>query len=269
MASNPSLNDTKLGGSSINVQVRVIYALLVRELLTRYGRNNVGFVWLILEPMLFTLTITAIWTATQSIHGSDLPIVAFAVTGYSAMMMWRNMPGRCIGALTSNKPLLFHRQVRPLDVYVARNFLEFIGSSVAFIFLITAFWSVDWMKLPEDALQVLGGWLMLAWFGMGLALLLGAISERSELVEKLWSPMSYLLFPFSGAAFIADSLPERVREVLLYLPMLNCVEFIREGYFGSMMKAHYDMAYVAIFNLCLTFVALVLVRGLNVEADYE
>ena len=125
------------------------------------------------------------------------------------------------------------------------------------------------MKLPEDALQVLSGWLMLAWFGMSLALLLGAISERSELVEKLWSPMSYLLFPFSGAAFIADSLPERARELMLYLPMLNCVEFIREGYFGSIMKAHYDMAYVAIFNLCLTFVALVLVRGLNVEADYE
>jgi len=269
MASNPSLNDAKFGGSSINLQGRVVYALLVRELLTRYGRNNVGFVWLILEPMLFTLTITAIWTATQSIHRSDLPIVAFAVTGYSAMMMWRNMPGRCIGALTNNKSLLFHRQVRPFDVYLARNLLEFIGSSAAFIFLISVFWSVDWMKLPEDALQVLGGWLMLAWFGMSLALLLGAISERSELVEKLWSPMSYLLFPFSGAAFIADSLPERVRELLLYLPMLNCVEFIREGYFGSMMKAHYDMAYVAIFNLCLTFVALVLVRGLNVEADYE
>jgi ABC-type polysaccharide/polyol phosphate export permease len=269
MASNAPANDARPGGSSLLVQGRVIHALLIRELLTRYGRNNIGFLWLILEPMLFTLAITAIWTATRSIHGSDLPIVAFAVTGYSSMMMWRNMPGRCINALSSNKSLLFHRQVRPLDVYLARTLLEFVGSSAAFVFLVAAFWAIEWMMLPEDALQVLGGWLMLAWFGVALALLLGAISERSDLVEKLWSPLSYLLFPFSGAAFIADSLPERIREALLYLPMLNCVEFIREGYFGSKIKAHYDMEYVAIFNLCLTFVALVLVRALNIESDYE
>lgn len=269
MASKIPSNEARVDGSSLRVQGRVIYALLIRELLTRYGRNNFGFLWLILEPMLFTLAVTAIWTATRSVHGSDLPIVAFAVTGYSSMMMWRNMPGRCIGALSSNKSLLFHRQVRPLDVYLARTLLEFVGSSAAFVFLIAAFWSVEWMNLPEDALQVLGGWLMLAWFGMGLAWLLGTLSERSDLVEKLWSPLSYLLFPFSGAAFIADSLPERVRETMLYLPMLNCVEFIREGYFGSKMTAHYDMEYVAIFNLCLTFMALVLVRAMDIESDYE
>jgi ABC-type polysaccharide/polyol phosphate export permease len=254
---------------SLAVQGRVLWALLLREILTRYGRKNIGFLWMILEPMLFTLVITAIWTATRSIHGSDLPIVAFAVTGYSSMMMWRNMPGRCMGALTNNKPLLFHRQVRPLDVYFARTFLEFLGSTVAFVLLMAAFWAADLMLLPEDPVQVLGGWLMLGWFGMSLALLLGAISEQSELVEKFWSPLSYLLFPFSGAAFIADTVPERAREIMLYLPMLNCVEFIREGYFGSKMKAHYDLEYVAVFNLCLTFAALLLVRRLDVDADFE
>jgi hypothetical protein len=43
--------------------------------------------------------VTALWTATKSVHGSDLPIVAFALTGYSSVLLWRNMPGRCIGAL--------------------------------------------------------------------------------------------------------------------------------------------------------------------------
>ncbi|MFN5779339.1 MAG: capsule polysaccharide export ABC transporter permease, partial [Novosphingobium sp.] len=36
------------------VQRRVIGALLLREMLTRYGRNNIGFLWLFVEPMLFT-----------------------------------------------------------------------------------------------------------------------------------------------------------------------------------------------------------------------
>jgi ABC-type polysaccharide/polyol phosphate export permease len=255
--------------SSIRVQLRVIHALFIRELLTRYGRNNIGFLWLIVEPMLFTLAVTVIWTATRTVHGSDLPIVEFSITGYSAMMMWRNMPGRCIGAIHSNKSLLFHRQVRPLDVYTARVILEFAGSTVAFCLLIAAFWAADWARLPEDSMKILGGWLLLGWFGFGIAVLLGVLSERFEIVEKIWSPFSYLLFPFSGAAFIADSLPQNVREVLLYLPMLNCTEYIREGYFGSQIHAHYDMVYVSIFNLVLTLAALSLVRRMTIDTDYS
>ena len=270
MHSNPS---SRHASSSLRrdlvLQGRVINALLIREMLTRYGRSNIGFLWLILEPMMFTLAITAVWTATRDLHGSDLPIVAFAVTGYSAMMMWRNMPGRCINSITQNQSLLFHRQVRPIDVYLARVLLEFVGSTAAFIVLIAAFWSIDWMALPDDVLKVIGGWAMLGWFGVGLALFLGALSERFDLIEKFWSPMSYLLFPFSGAAFVADSLPENAREILLYLPMLNCVEFIRDGYFGSSFTAHYDMGYTAIFNLCLTLLALAQVHGVEVGNDFE
>ncbi|NQZ48076.1 MAG: ABC transporter permease, partial [Erythrobacter sp.] len=80
------------------VQLRVIDALLRREMLTRYGRHNIGFMWLFAEPMLFTVGVAILWSATKSIHGSDLPIGAFALTGYSSVLLWRNMPGRCIGA---------------------------------------------------------------------------------------------------------------------------------------------------------------------------
>ena len=75
----------------------------MRELLTRYGRNNIGFLWLFLEPMLFTLAITIFWAATRSIHGSAIPITAFALTGYSSVLLWRNMVGRCINAIETNK----------------------------------------------------------------------------------------------------------------------------------------------------------------------
>ena len=62
---------------SWEIQLRVVGALLIRETLTRYGRHNIGFLWLFAEPMLFTLGVTALWTATKTVHGSDLPIVAF------------------------------------------------------------------------------------------------------------------------------------------------------------------------------------------------
>ena len=60
----------------------------------------------VVEPMLFTLGVTTMWTLTKSIHGSSLPIVAFALTGYSAVLLWRNMPARCIGAIRRKLPAL-------------------------------------------------------------------------------------------------------------------------------------------------------------------
>ena len=123
------------------------------------------------------------------------------------------MPSRAIGALTPNLSLLYHRNVRPIDIYLARLILEGAGATMSFVFLVLFFSFVGWLQLPEDVLQVTGGWLMLAWFGSSLALFLGALSETSETVEKLWHPAAYILFPLSGAAFLVDALPEAGPEV--------------------------------------------------------
>ena len=245
------------------IQRRVIWALVLREMLTRYGRHNIGFLWLFAEPMLFTLGVTALWTATKTVHGSDLPIVAFAVTGYSAVLLWRNMPNRCIHAVTPNLSLLYHRNVRPIDIYLARLILEVAGATMSFVFLVLFFTFIGWLELPEDVLQIAGGWLMLIWFGAGLALLLGALSETSEIVEKLWHPASYLLFPLSGSAFLVDALPESAQKFVLLLPMVHGVEYVREGYFGSQIVAHYDLAYMALINAVLTLFGLAQVRKVS------
>jgi ABC-2 type transport system permease protein/capsular polysaccharide transport system permease protein len=256
-----------LRDNSWTINQRVVGALLLREMLTRYGRNNIGFLWLFVEPMLFTLIVTLIWSATRAIHGSSIPIVPFALTGYSSLLMWRNMPGRCIGALRANMPLLYHRQVTILDVYTARILLEFMATSTAFVGLGLLFYMLDWLTPPENVLQVLGGWLLLAWFGAGLALTVAGLAEKWPVVGNLWSPLSYILMPFSGVAFIADALPSKLREVAVYLPMLNALEFLREGWFGSLMKAHYDLGYVACINLALMFVGLSLVRQSQLDTS--
>ena len=247
---------------SWNVQLRMLGALLMRELLTRYGRHNIGFLWLFAEPMLFTLGVTALWTATKSVHGSDLPIVAFALTGYSSVLLWRNMPGRCIGALWSNMALLYHRNIKVLDIYVARVLLEFGGATISFVTLSVVFISIGILEPPEDILEVTGGWLLLAWFGAALAIALGAASHNSEVVDKLWHPASYLMFPLSGAAFMVASLPPLAQEIVLYLPTVHGVEIVREGWFGDRARAVYDLSYLIPVNLLLTGLAMLLVRRL-------
>ena len=250
---------------SFQIQVRVIWALILREIMTRYGRHNIGFLWLFVEPMLFTLGITALWTIAGFHHGSNLPITAFALTGYSTVLLWRNMPNRCVGAIAPNSSLMYHRNVRVLDIFLSRIALEAIGATMSFVTLGLVFNFLELMGPPENPLGVVQGWLLTAWFGAGFAMLLGALSEKSEIIEKLWHPAAYLLFPLSGAAYLVDALPKNFQDAALWLPMVNGTEMVREGYFGSKIVAHYDVTYLISCNMVMTLFALALERIVSRE----
>jgi capsular polysaccharide transport system permease protein len=239
---------------------RVVWALIMRELITRFGRENLGVLWLVAEPMLFTIGVATLWSASGLNHGSNIPIVAFAVTGYSSVLMWRNAASHCADSVEANKNLLHHRGVTILDTILARMVLEISGATCSFIVLSVFFIYIGWMAPPVDALLVVCGWLMLAWFGASLALLIGAGVAFSRVVERIWWPAAYLLFPMSGAAFMVEWLPRKLQTLVMYLPMVHGVELLRQGYFGNVVRTHYDVGYMAICCLVLTAAGFYLVR---------
>ena len=254
---------------SFKTQNRVIGALLMREIITRYGRHNIGFLWLFLEPMLFTLGVTTLWYLTKATHGSNLPISAFAVTGYSSILLWRNCSNRVVNAIEANLSLMYHRNVKVIDIFSSRLILEIAGASTSLITLTLIFSAIGWMSLPADIFTVLIGWFLLSWFAFALGLVIGSISERSELIERTWHIITYLLFPLSGAVFMVDWLPKAAQNFILYIPMVHGTEMIRHGYFGSAVKTYEDPIYFMLFNLVLTFFGLAFLKetGRRVEPE--
>jgi capsular polysaccharide transport system permease protein len=248
---------------SAAIQLRVIHALMLREVITRYGRHNIGFLWLFLEPMLFTCGVATMWSVTKMTHGSNLPIVAFALTGYSSILLWRNCSNRCVKAIEPNICLMFHRNVAALDVLVARTLLEILGASVSLTVLSLGFMAFGWMAPPSNPLLVIHGWLMLAWFSLVLGTLVGALSEISEMLDRVWHIITYLLIPLSGAAYLVDWLPQSMQRIVLWLPMVHGVEMIRSGFFGGLMHPHFNSAYFAVSNLVLSLFALSSIRQIR------
>ena len=252
---------------SAAIQLRVIHALVMREIITRYGRHNIGFLWLFLEPMLFTCGIATLWTLTKATHGSNLPIVAFAVTGYSSILLWRNSSNRCVGAVEPNLDLLYHRNVTILDILLARIALELAGATVSFTILTILFWLSGWMSPPVDILTALCGWGILCGFALALGLLIGALSERGEIIDRTWHIVTYLLFPLSGAGFLVEWLPPKFQDIVLYLPMVHGVEMVRYGYFGEMMHPNYSVSYAVTQNALLLFIGILMVRQMKGRAQ--
>lgn len=248
---------------SLTIQKRVIYALLMREIITRYGRHNIGFLWLFAEPMIFTLGITAFWTATKGLHGSQLPIVGFAITGYSSILLWRNTANRCAKAVEANGALLFHRNVKVIDLMLARIILEISGATISFIILSTIFIALGFMAMPADVFIMACGWLLTAWLAAALAFNVGVVSELSEVFDRLWHAFTYLLFGVSGAGFLVDWLPQYMQKIVLYIPMVHGVEMLRHGYYGNLITTYEDPGYLITFNMILTLTGLWGIRYLS------
>lgn len=253
---------------SAKIQGRIIGALLMREILTRYGRHNIGFMWLFVEPMMFTLGVLALWTLFD-LHKTALPIIAFTLSGYASVLLWRNSINRCGNAVEPNRALMHHRNVRVIDLFVARIILEIAGVSISFMILTTFFVAIGLMKPPDDILKILVAWLLLAWFAFDMSLIIGGISAISEPLERVWHVVSYLLLPMSGAFFMVDWLPKSLQSAALWVPTVNCTELIREGIFGSVVRAHYNMGYIVVLNLLLLLPGFVLIKhiGLRVEGE--
>ena len=66
------------------------------------------------------------------------------------------------------------------------------------------------------------------------------------------------LFPLSGAAFMVDWMPQKLQKFVLLLPMVHGTEILREGWFGNVVRTHYDLTYMAICCLLLSLAGLYL-----------
>lgn len=248
--------------SSFKIQLRVIGALLMREIITRYGRHNLGFVWLFLEPMLFTFGVTALWYFSHRVnfHGLDISIIAFTITGYGTVLLWRNTTNKCGSAIEPNAALLHHRNVTTGDLFAARITLEVAGATMSFIFVSLLFIGLNLIKPPADVLRVIAGWFLLAWFAGSLGLIVGFLQNKSEVFDRLWHTATYLMLPLSGAFFMVDWLPKSLQEIVVWVPLVNGTEMIRHGYFGDVIKTYENPVYMITINLVITLIGIILIN---------
>jgi capsular polysaccharide transport system permease protein len=230
---------------SFLMQSRVIWALLLREMQTRYGRENIGFLWIIGEPIMFCGGVAILWTLIRPAHEHGLPMTAFVVTGYVPLTMWRHCVARSLKAFESNGSLLFHRQVTPLDIILARVVLEVVGTLIAGTLVGFGAILLGFMEPPKDVGLLYLGLVYHIFFCLGSALLIASLSERSDFIEKIMSAVMYLSLPMSGAFAMVSWIPEKYQWILLLSPSQQDIEMIRGGQFGPESHPIYDLSYAA------------------------
>ena len=256
---NGTGQQTSLSRSCL-IQARVIYALMMREVITRYGRDNIGFMWVFVEPMIFTLGVTGLWHVYEMSRGPGISVTALAWTGYSTVMLWRNATQRCSKAIEPNLGLLYHRNVRVLDLFFSRVILEILGGTLSTLLIGVGLIGFGLIEAPADPILMISGWFLLMWYSFAMGVIVGALSERWEAFERLYHPTLYFYLGISGCFFMVDWLPSSLQRLAELVPTVTVTEMMRHGYAGNAVHTYEQPGYLCVLCLLLTIVGLLLAR---------
>jgi capsular polysaccharide transport system permease protein len=254
---------------ALGMQGRVVGALLLRELQARYGRNNFGFLWLIMEPLMFAAGVLTLWRLARGPYDRGVSVIAVTLTGYLPLLLFRHAISRSFGCIRNNVALLYHRRVTILDLLWSSFLSELAGNILAFAFAFTVLYACDLIDWPANPPLVFLGYFYMVWFTLSVALVVSALAEFSDLVEKIWTPISYLMVPLSGAYFLAGWLPERYREYYLMFPSVSAFEMIRSGFFGESVPGYWSQPYIAAVAALCTLYGLMLFRRVRHHIKLE
>ncbi len=242
------------------IQVRVIKALMIRELNTRFGRENIGFLWIMVEPLMFAALVAFAWRIMKGPEEHGIGVVAFVISGYLPLTLFRHAITRCLNVFLANGSLMYHRQIRILDFIFVRVLIEMIGGMMAYLFIGILLVYFDLFPVPADIGMLIAGWLLYSLFTLAVCFVVAPLSEMSSVLEKLVPVTTYVMIPFSGTFSMQSWLTPSVRDLMMWSPWVNAMEMMRFGLFGDRVTPYYDVSVPLWGSAFLTVIGLALCR---------
>jgi len=249
---------------ALTIQCRVLYALIMRDVKSRYGGRRLGFLWALIEPVLFTSVFIFMFYLIGRTSQSGIAVPLFFVTGFCPFFMFRDLYSGTLAAANKTSPLLMFPQVTRIDLIVANTILESLVALMVISLLLGGCYALGYTFDIEQPLRLLATLAMMIGLGVGLGLVVGALTIRYEFVGTIAGViMGRPLFLTSGLFYTADMLPPVARDYVLYNPVLHCIEAVRSSIFESFESRFFDLPFLITTMLVLIAFGLILLDRLD------
>ncbi len=248
------------GWTTLRVELRVINALMLRDVRTRFFGVAAGFLIAVAWPLaniLILLGINALANRTVP-FGESAPL--WFATGLVPFTAFNYMSRYTMLGLVLNKPLLGYPIVKPMDVLLARGVLEVLNAGLVASIMMLLYALLDIPFFPADPLQALAALGASMLLGLGFGLINGVIAAMFPFWVTGYALFAIIMWIASGVMIVPDSLPEVARYWLSYNPALQGVEWMRSAYYEGYGSGVLDKTYMLIFALCAVIGGFVLER---------
>ncbi len=240
-------------------QMRVIGALFNHQAASRFGEYRLGFVWMLLEPLIGVLVVGLVIGAIAGRTVPEIPYPFFVLNGMLMLKLLTSCMSIGVNVVSgSNTGLLVYPTVRPLDPLLARFVFEFLSIGFSFVlFCIVGEWLG--IELSLQNLDVLAVAYVLTWLvGCGLGLVFGVAAAHYKDLEKIVPVLQRPLLFVSAVLFPISAMPTSAQNILLWNPLVHTIELSRNALFPFYHAEGADLFYPAFFAIIVTSLGLTL-----------
>jgi capsular polysaccharide transport system permease protein len=243
---------------------RILVALIMRDVQTRFFGTPIGFVLAIAWPVSHIFILIAINGATgrAAPYGDD-PALFFA-TGLLPFMCFSYMARFTMLGVLLNRPLLGYPIVKVADILIARAILETLNAGVVIIvtmILLTAMGVDVRPPRPIDAMSALLACMLL---GFGFGIVNGVIGGMFAFWSTGFALFQIVMWMASGVIMVPDELPQAARYWLSFNPALIGVEWMRSAFYeGYGLGELLDKRYMLSFAVATLFLGLLMERAMR------
>ena len=243
--------------------MRIVGALFLREMRTRFGQYQFGYAWAFVEPLVQIGILSGMFYLTGARPALGSSYEAYFLTGFVSFTFFRDPATQTAAAISANRALLSFPPVRNLDTVWARIGLEVITNVAALCFLMLLFTFLEIPVIPDDTIRFAEGLLSMTVMGAGLGVFNAVISTMVKSWMMLFGWVMRIQFFAAGVFFIPERLPPFALDVLKWNPVMHGISFVREGFYGG----YRSIILVEYYPFAVGLVLMLL--GMSIEKLYR
>jgi len=249
---------------------QVVFALIIREITTRYGRSPGGYVWAFLEPVatIAILSIAFSQFAKNPPLGENFAV--FFATGFIPFHIFNDIAANGGTAVLQNRPLMRFPVVTPFGAVIARFILslgtQLIVGGIVFLGLFLIVGQPENISIPPLLLAIASAAIL----GLGVGTTNALLFSLFPVWRNIWAIISRSLFVISGVFFIYEQVPEHLQKLLWWNPLTHVVGETRRSFYPSYEGAYISIWYVFLIGILFFIVGgilLVRFRGSVIESE--
>ncbi|MFG1383393.1 ABC transporter permease [Xanthobacter versatilis] len=238
------------------MHARVVGAVIMRDLQTRFGAGYFGFLLGIMIPLAH-LTIAIVITTVlgrPAPIGTDGPV--FLMTGVLPFILWLYCHRQIMQTIAQNRSLLYFPSVDIFDLFAARIIVEIISGTIVAVTLFSSLSILGHHVSASEWPNFLGA-IVHAWvFGVATGLIFGGVSAIWPFAMMLGNVMGPILWVSSGILFLPDLLPNKISDLIYFNPLAHVVDSARISFYNEYTSTFYDPIFLNISILILLIFGL-------------
>lgn len=238
--------------SPLAINAAVIRAILLRDIRLRAGPYYLGFVAVLLYPLVHLLVILTIKRligkiapqGTSDVIYFGLSILPFVIVLHNARQI--------MSSIVQNKPLLFFNRVTVFDILIARGVLESVGTIVVsfMFFCLIALYTEEFS--PRDWTGMLFAIAAAIYLSFSFAVVNTLITRVYPFWQLFISLIIVVMYLSSGVLFFPAAIPDPYAQWLAFNPLLQCAEWLRYSYYDDYPDKLLNIPYLLSFStVCL------------------